>query len=104
VSAFPATGRDAIVVRGTAPGAVPVTIVLTGTISRDIPEVTLGRVTLATDGNFSATVPVAPTMPRGSVVTVTVTSLPGVSPASARVVVGPPNPQLDTQFDHLPKD
>ncbi len=99
-----AAGRDAIVVDGTAPAALPVTITLTGTISRDLPTVTLSSVTLATDGTFHAVVPIAPAMPRGSVVTVTATSLPGVSSAWARVTVGPPNPQLDTRFDHLSKD
>ena len=103
LTAQPAAGRDAIVVDGTAPAALPVTITLTGTISRDIPVVTLNRVTLATDGTFHATVPVA-TMPRGSVVTVTATSLPGVSPASTRISVGPHLPRLDSPLDHLPKD
>ena len=99
-----ATGRDAIVVDGTAPGALPVTVTLTGLISRDIPAVTLERVTLATDGTYHATLPVAPTMPRGSLVTVTATSLPGVSPASATFTVGPPSPDVDTRFNQLPKD
>ena len=103
LTAHPATGRDAIVVDGTAPAALPVTITLTGTISRDIPVVTFNRVTLATDGNFHATIPVA-SVPRGSVVTITATSLSGVSPATTRVTVDRHLPQLDTPLDHLPKD
>ena len=42
-------------------------------------------------------------MPRGSYVTVTVTSLPGVSPATAHVTMAAPNPTIDSdKFDHLP--
>jgi hypothetical protein len=103
LSARPAVGRAAIVVDGTAPGPVPVTITLAGTMSQDIPDVVLSRVTLATDGTFHATLAVA-NIPRGSVVTVTATSLPGVPPASARVTVGAPHPDVNTNLDHLPKD
>src|ERR1700733_4821492 len=92
LTARPAVGRVAIVVDGTAPGPIPVTLTLVGTMSRDIPEAVLSRVTLATDGTFHATLALASSMPRGSVVTVTATSLSGVSPASARVTVGQPNP------------
>jgi hypothetical protein len=105
VTARQVTGREAIVVDGTAPASVPVTITLVGSISRDIPDVLLKRLTLQTDGTFHATLPVAPAMPRGSYVTVTVASLPGVKPASARVTIGAPNPGIDSDlFDHLPKD
>ena len=104
--AHQAAGELAIVVDGTAPAALPVRITLTGEISRDIPTVTLYSVTLATDGTFHAVLPIAPTMPRDSVVIVTATTLSGASnSAQARVAVGAPNPQLDTRFDHLdPKD
>jgi Copper amine oxidase N-terminal domain len=100
-----ATGREAIVVDGKAPASVPVTITLVGSVSRDLPDVLLRRLTLQTDGTFHATINVASAMPRGSTVTVTATSLPGVAPASARVVIGAPNPGIDSDtFDHLPKD
>jgi hypothetical protein len=100
-----ATGRAAIEIDGMAPASVPVTLTLVGSISRDLPDVLLRRVTLQTDGTFHATIPVASAMPRGSYVTVTATSLPGVSPASARVLIVPPNPGIDSDlFDHLPKD
>jgi hypothetical protein len=105
LTAHLAAGREAIVIDGMAPASVPVTLTLVGTISRDIPDVLLRRVTLQTDGTFHATIVVAPAMPRGSYVTVTATSLPGVSPASARVVIAAPNPSVDSDlFDHLPKD
>jgi copper amine oxidase-like protein len=102
------TGRDAIAVDGIAPGAVPgspisVTLTLTGTLSRDLPTVTLQRVTLATDGTFHTTLALAG-LPRGSVVTVTATSLSGLAPASAHLTVGAPNPGVDSPLDHLPKD
>jgi Copper amine oxidase N-terminal domain len=98
-------GREAIVVDGTAPASVPVTITLVGSISRDMPDVLIRRTTVLSDGTFHATLPVAPAMPRGSFVTVTATSLPRVAPATARVTIGAPNPALDSDtFDHLPKD
>ena len=98
-------GREAIVVDGTAPASVPVTITLVGSISRDIPDVLIRRITVLSDGTFHATLPVAPAMPRGSFVTVTATSLPRVAPATARVTIGAPNPAIDSDtFDHLPKD
>ena len=105
IRAQAAAGREAIVVDGTAPASMPVTLTLVGSISRDLPDVLLRRVTLQTDGTFHATLPVASAMPRGSYVTVTATSLPGVSPASVRVNLGAPNTAIDTpHFDHLPKD
>ena len=104
ISVRPATGREGIVVDGTAPGAVPVTLTLVGTASRDLPDVVIRRVTLATDGTFHATLAIAPAFPRGSVITVTATSLPGVTPASARLTVGAPNTGTDTSLDHFPKD
>ncbi len=104
----PAPGASAVVVDGSAPAAlrgtsVPVTLTLTGTISRDLPTVTLQRVTLATDGTFHQALTISG-LPRGSVVTVTATSLPGVTPASAYLTVGAPNPRVDSPLDHLPKD
>jgi hypothetical protein len=101
-------GRQAIAVDGTAPGAVPgnplpVTLTLTGTLSRDLPTVTLRRVTLASDGTFHTTMAIAG-MPRGTVVTVTATSVSGLAPASAHLTVGAPNPGVDSPLDHLPKD
>jgi hypothetical protein len=104
----PAPGREAVVVDGSAPAAlrgnaVPVTLTATGTISRDLPTVTLQRVTLATDGTFHTILSISG-MPRGSVVTVTATSLLGLAPASARITVGAPNRNADSPLDHLPKD
>jgi copper amine oxidase-like protein len=105
LTARQATGREAIVVDGKAPASVPVTITLVGSISHDIPDVLLRRITLQTDGTFHATLIVAPAMPRGSYVTVTASSLPGIAPASARVTIGAPNTGIDSDiFDHLPKD
>jgi hypothetical protein len=104
----PAPGREAVVVDGSAPAAlrgnaVPVTLTVTGTVSRDLPTVTLQRVTLATDGTFHTILSISG-MPRGSVVTVTATSLLGLAPASAKITVGEPNRGVDSPLDHLPKD
>jgi hypothetical protein len=104
----PAPGREAVVVDGSVPAAlrgnaIPVTLTATGTVSRDLPTVTLRRVTLATDGTFHTTLPISG-MPRGSVVTVTATSVLGLTPASAQITVGAPNASVDSPLDHLPKD
>ena len=105
ISARQAAGSEAILVDGTAPASMPVTLTLVGSISRDLPDVLIRRITIQSDRTFHATLPVASAMPRGSFVTVTATSLPGVGSASARVKVGAPNPALDSDtFDHLPKD
>jgi len=105
LSAHQAAGRDAILVDGTAPASMPVTLTLVGSISRDLPDVLIGRITIQSDRAFHATLPVATAMPRGSFVTVTATALPGVAPASARVTIGAPNPAIDSdRFDHLQKD
>ena len=104
ISARPAAGREGIVIDGTAPGAVPVTLTLVGTTSRDLPDVVIRRITLATDGTFHTTLTIAPALPRGSIVTITATSLAGVTPASARITVGAPNTGTDTSLDHFPKD
>ncbi|HZO94076.1 MAG TPA: stalk domain-containing protein [Candidatus Baltobacteraceae bacterium] len=104
LTARPAVGRAGIVVDGTAPASVPVTLTLVATISRDLPDILIRRITLATDGTFHTTLDVAPAVPEGSTLTITATSLPGIAPATAHVTAVPPNPHLDTQFDHLPKD
>jgi hypothetical protein len=104
ITARQAIGREAIEVDGTAPASMPVTLTLVGSISRDMPDVFIRRITIQSDRTFHATLPVAPAMPRGSFVVVTATSLPGVAPASARLTIGAPNPSLDSDFDHLPKD
>ena len=105
VTARATTGREAISIDGTAPASVPVTLTLVGQVSRDIPDVLIRRFTLVADGStFHATIPVAPAMPRGSHVIVTATSLPGIAPVSASVLIDAPNPGLDSKFDHLPKD
>ena len=55
VEARPLAGRDAIAIRGRGPAGVPVTITLTGEISRDLPVVVLSRVStrIGPDGTFS---------------------------------------------------
>jgi hypothetical protein len=103
VAVRPAIGREGIVIDGTAPGPVPVTLTLVGTISRDLPDVVIRRVTIATDGTFHTTLDVAPNIPRGSLITVTANA-PGMTPASARVTIGAPNSAFDSPLDYLPKN
>ena len=82
-----ALSRDQIAVDGTSPAGLPVTLTLVAHIDRDVPDVLLRRVNLATDGTYHATVDVATGLPRGSVVTITASSLPGVSTTTATVTI-----------------
>ncbi|TAM76110.1 hypothetical protein EPN44_06675 [bacterium] len=96
IEAQPLAGREAIVVNGQAPQGAPVTITLFGTLSSDLPTVVLSRHDVQADvnGRFQAVIPIASDYVRGSILHVVATSAPGVSPASAQLIVGPPNPQV----------
>lgn len=97
-------GSEAIVVSGQAPSSVPVMLTVLGTLSKDIPDVVVGRHEVASDvsGRFSAIVPIAPDYLRGSILTLVATSLPGVRKASAQFVVGPPNGTLSVPAELVP--
>lgn len=97
-------GSEAIAVSGQAPASVPVMLTVLGTVSRDIPDVVVGRHEVASDvsGRFSAIVPIAPDYFRGSILTLVATSLPGVQKASAQIVVGPPNGTVSVPAEQVP--
>jgi len=97
-------GSEAIVVSGQAPSSVPVMLTVLGSLSKDIPDVVVGRHEVASDvsGRFSAIVPIAPDYFHGSILTLVATSLPGVRKASAQFVVGPPNGTLPVPAELVP--
>lgn len=99
-----AQGQEAVVVTGTGPSAAPVTLTLSTTVSSEIPDIVLSRKDLVIDrtGTFSATISIAPDFMRGSILTVRATSLDGVAPAQAHLLVGPPNPHITVPAHILP--
>jgi hypothetical protein len=98
-------GTWLIDVAGKAPVNLPVTITVTGTFSSEIPDTVLSRTEVQpdTDGRFIAAVSVAPGYFRGSYITVTASSLPGVAPASKRIVMKAPNADLSVPSEEVPK-
>ena len=106
VDARMAFGMDAVAVRGRAPAGVPVTIALAGEISRDLPSVTIARRTVITaaDGSYAALIGLtAASGPPGTAVIATVTSLPGITPASTRLIVAEPSPSVVSPLDTIPQ-
>ena len=94
LDAKPAPGVDAVMVTGTAPAGAPIRITLVATVAPEIPSVVLSRHDLSADasGRFQAVVPLGPDYLQGSSVRVLATSLPTVTPASAQLTIGSPNP------------
>jgi hypothetical protein len=105
VEARQVAGRDAIAVSGRGPADVPVYVTLTGEISRDIPVVVLSRVVtrVKPDGSYEADIGISSAPPRDTVVIATVTSVTGVKPSSARVVLKATSPAVSSPLDKLPK-
>jgi len=105
VSVQQIAGRDALAVRGRGPAGVPVTVTLTGEISRDLPVVVLSRTATHTgaDGAYAVEVAIAAGTGRATRIIATATSLRGVTPGSASVIVGPTSPQIDSPLDKLPQ-
>lgn len=104
LTATPAAGSEAIAVSGkVAPSAVPVTLTLWSTISRDLPTIIVNRqvVTPRPNGNFETTMAIAPSYFRGSLLKV-VASVPGIAPATADVTVHAPNAGVDGAGDKIP--
>src|ERR1700722_19816255 len=89
----PLKGQEALLVTGEAPPSVPVRITLLATLSSDIPNVLLSRddITSSPAGTFQAIVPIASDYFRSSFIHVLATSIPGVTSASAQILVDAPN-------------
>ena len=97
-------GAEAVLVTGTAPPSAPVLITLLGLLSSDLPNVLLGRHDLqaGSDGKFQAIVPIGPDYTQGSFVKVLATSGPGVTSASAQILIAPANAGLSVPFEQQP--
>jgi hypothetical protein len=98
-------GRDAVAIHGLGPPDLPITITLTGELSKDLPIVVLSRTSVRTgsDGTFDTVIGTAAGTPVGTFLVATATSLPGVTPASKRIVVAPTTVRLHSPLDDFPK-
>lgn len=85
----PLKGAEALLISGQAPPGAPVMITLLATLSSDLPNVLLSRHTLTAgpDGRFQAILPIAPDYMRDTFIHVLATSAPGVTSASAQLLV-----------------
>jgi len=97
-------GAEALLVTGEAPPTAPVRITLLATLSADLPNVLLSRhdLTAGPDGKFQAIVPIAPDYVRDSFINVLATSTPGVTSASAQLLVHQANPGANVPFEAIP--
>ena len=94
-------GSEAIAVNGHAPSSAPVTITLLATISPDLPTIVVSRHDVQPDSNgqFQATISVAPDYVRDSILRVVATSTYGTTPASATITIAAPNAGVTVPFD-----
>jgi hypothetical protein len=86
-------GAEAIVVEGSAPPNSPITMTLLAVVSPELPTIVVSRQDVITDvnGRFRAVIPIASAYERGTILKIVATSLPGVIPASAQLVMNAPN-------------
>jgi hypothetical protein len=103
LNAVPLKGQEALLISGEAPPSAPVLITLLATLSYDLPNVLISRHTLtaAPDGKFQAIIP-TDDYTRGSFLHVLATSAPGVTPASAQILVDAPNPSVTVPWEQQP--
>jgi hypothetical protein len=94
-------GAEAIDVTGSAPPNSPVTITLLATVSTDVPTIVVSRQDVVTDvnGRFGAVIPIASAFERGTILRIVATSLPGVIPASAQLVINAPNAGVNVPLE-----
>ncbi|MBV9270169.1 MAG: hypothetical protein JO165_03690 [Candidatus Eremiobacteraeota bacterium] len=92
VSIAQVRGSEAVIVSGHGPARTAIALQLIGTISDDVPDVTVGRYTASTDanGDYRVTLPFAPDFVRNTYLTV-VANAAGSEPVSARLLIGAPN-------------
>lgn len=106
VAATPTTISDAVVVSGSGPANLPLTITLSADVARDLPRILLSRTNVVTDaaGNYSVQISTAPLHLQKSVVLVSATSVPGVSAAHVSFILGQPSPKIAHPLDETPRD
>jgi hypothetical protein len=104
LAVHPLIGQEALLVTGQAPPMAPVRITLLATLSSDLPNVVVSRHDIQTepDGRFAAVVPIGPDYVRDSFLRVIATSGPGVTEASAQILIGPPNALLSVPWEQQP--
>jgi hypothetical protein len=98
-------GSQSLAISGSAPPSAPITVTIKETFWDEVPDVVLNRddVDADNDGHFEAIVPVAPGYFRGGIITVVASSLPGVTTASAKIVLRPPNNGVVVPAQQIPK-
>jgi hypothetical protein len=104
LNVIPLHGAEALLVTGEAPPSVPVLITLLATLSSEIPNVVLSRhdLTAGPDGKFQAILPIAPDYMRDTFLHVLATSTPGVTSASAQLLVQAANAGLKVPAELQP--
>jgi len=97
-------GAEAIDVEGSAPPNAPVTITLLATVSTDVPTIVVSRHDVITDvnGRFGAIIPIASAYERGTILKIVATSLPGIIPTSAQLVINAPNAGANVPLEQTP--
>lgn len=97
-------GAEALMITGQAPPSAPIRITLLATLSSDLPNVLVGRHDLTSDsaGRFQAIVPIGPDYTQQTFLHVTATSGPGVTPASAQILVDAPNAGVKVPWEQIP--
>lgn len=104
LSVAPLEGAEALLVTGQAPPSAPVRLTLLATLSSELPNVLLSRhdLTAGPDGRFQAIVPIAADYMRDTFIHVLATSAPGVTSASAQLLVQAPNQGLKVPVESWP--
>jgi hypothetical protein len=104
LNATPLQGAEAILVTGSAPPSAPVRVTLLATLSSELPNVLLSRhyLTAGPDGKFQAIVPIGPDYMRDTYIHVLATSQPGVTSASAQLLVHAPNAGVTVPIEAFP--
>ena len=104
LNATPLQGAEAILVTGSAPPSALVRITLLATLSSELPNVLLSRhdLTAGPDGKFQAIVPIASDYVRDTYIHVLATSQPGVTSASAQLLVAAPNAGVKVPIEAFP--
>jgi hypothetical protein len=97
-------GAEALMITGQAPPSAPIRITLLATLSSDLPNVLVGRHDITSDaaGRFQAIVPIGPDYTQQTFLHVMATSGPGVTPASAQILVDAPNAGVKVPWEQIP--
>jgi len=100
-----APGKQEVSVGGKAPANAPITLTLIETLSAEVPDVVLSRHVLLADvdGTFKTDLSIAPGYYRGGILTLVASSVEGVSPAKAHLVMKAPNGSVSVPNDQDPR-